>query len=238
VDFLDQFYSEDDQNHLIISAQQGSSFAKDIADDFNPIHNSDSKRFCVPGDLLFGIALQKYGLHEEMVFEFQDLVKADTSLLFPAVQENSDAGQIQVTNEREKPVITLEYSGASSHDAVKTESLLRNYVAFSGHNFPHILVPLMKQHGVMINPARPLVIYQSMSLRFNHLNFNSLNIELQNTSLNVNGKRGDAHLKFSMLSDGDVVGSGHKKLVLSGLRNYEEEAVAQMSAAYASLKNS
>ncbi len=35
---------------------------------------------------------------------------------------------------------------------------------FSGHTFPDILVKLMADNSVMINPARPMVMYQSMSI--------------------------------------------------------------------------
>ena len=59
--FLDSFYNQND-SQLTISAEQGSRFAKAVSNDFNPIHDADSKRFCVPGDLLFAIALQRYGL--------------------------------------------------------------------------------------------------------------------------------------------------------------------------------
>ena len=42
--YLDAFHVI--QNNLIkITPEQGSRFAKEISDDFNPLHNPDSKRF-------------------------------------------------------------------------------------------------------------------------------------------------------------------------------------------------
>jgi len=66
--FLSDFYSALQGDQISVSAEQGNNFAKFIADDFNPIHDTQSKRFCVPGDLLFAIALERYGLHESMSF--------------------------------------------------------------------------------------------------------------------------------------------------------------------------
>jgi len=80
--FLEQFHSSNN-NIVSISAEQGSSFAKDISNDFNPIHDPDSKRFCVPGDLLFALVLGRYGISEKMSFNFAGMVSAETELLFP-----------------------------------------------------------------------------------------------------------------------------------------------------------
>ena len=63
--FLNPYHSANNTK-IIISAEQGSSFAKDISNDFNPIHDPGSKRFCVPGDLLFALVLGRYGISEKM----------------------------------------------------------------------------------------------------------------------------------------------------------------------------
>ena len=225
--FLNEYYDQEN-DRIIISAAQGSQFAKVVANDFNPIHNVDSRRFCVPGDLLFAIALQRYGLHQTMQFSFQELVKADTSLIYPISQSD----QKIVLNHRDKTVLGIELAGRSLDDLGQIEQLIRKYVAFSGHNFPHILVPLMKQHQVMINPQRPLVIYEKMSLHFDELEFKQLNIELTKTNFTVNGKRGDAELHFVINDNDKTIGSGIKSLVLSGLREYEQASIDEMCALY------
>jgi hypothetical protein len=213
-----------------VNAEQGNNFAKHVADDFNPIHDTESKRFCVPGDLLFAIALERYGLRESMSFRFQELIKADTALSYPEVEGVS--ADFNVTCDRSKAVLGIEFNGEQSADAKKIEQLIRNYVIFSGQNFPHILVPLMQEHQVMINPARPLVIYQSMSLSFDSLGFDDVTIELSGTELEVIGKRGNAQLHFD-LKDGDrKIGTGFKKLVLSGLREYQQASIDSMCEQY------
>ena len=55
---LNQYFSETD-NSFEFTRQQASDFAKKVAGDFNPIHDVISKRFCVPGDLLFAVLLSK-----------------------------------------------------------------------------------------------------------------------------------------------------------------------------------
>lgn len=49
--FLTPYFSTED-NQFQFTREQASHFAKKVAADFNPIHDEDNKRFCVPGDLL------------------------------------------------------------------------------------------------------------------------------------------------------------------------------------------
>ena len=63
--FLERYHAT--QNGLVlISATQASRFAKEVAGDFNPIHNPDARRFCVPGDLLFALLLSHFGLSRQL----------------------------------------------------------------------------------------------------------------------------------------------------------------------------
>ncbi|UVW34453.1 DUF3581 domain-containing protein [SAR92 clade bacterium H455] len=225
--FLQQFYTRNELS-LSISVDQGSGFAKTISNDFNPIHDIDSKRFCVPGDLLFALVLERYGLSQQMRFEFSGMVSADTPLVFP----ESAADQFEIADAREKTYLKVSRSGDQLQDQQVLESLIKNYVFFSGQNFPHILVPLMAEKNVMINPQRPLVIYESMSLQLETLELEQPSVELAGTSLEVDGKRGNAEFKFNLVDGGKIVGAGVKTLILSGLREYQQEAIDLMVATY------
>ena len=185
----------------------------------------------MPGDLLFAIAVDRYGLSQSMNFQFKDLLKAGVKVIYPRAEAQSGA-EVVVTNQNAKPVLNIVRNGASSQNSSQIESLVRHYVAFSGHNFPDILVPLMRAEGVMFNPKRPLVIYQSMQLEFDHFRFASVELELTESHLAVSGKRGDATLDFSLFENETHIGHGHKKLVLSGLREYDEEAIQHMRMEY------
>jgi hypothetical protein len=116
------------------------------------------------------------------------------------------------------------------------EAFIRCYVAFSGRNFPHILVPLMERERVMINTDRPLVIYESMSFELEPAEAGELSMELAASTLEQNGKRGDVRLHFLLHRDGEPIGQGFKKLVLSGLRDYEAAAVQSLMDRYAGWK--
>ena len=225
--FLQQFYTRDELS-LSISAEQGSGFAKTISNDFNPIHDIDSKRFCVPGDLLFALVLERYGLSQQMRFEFSGMVSADTPLVLP----ESPGDQFEIADAREKTYLKVSRRGDQLQDQQVLESLIKNYVFFSGQNFPHILVPLMAKENVMINPQRPLVIYESMSLQLETLELEQPSVELAGTSLDVDGKRGNAEFKFNLVDGGKIVGTGVKTLILSGLREYQQEAIDLMVATY------
>ncbi len=67
------FYTSNTSD-IRISARQASSFAKQVAGDFNPIHDPDNKRFRVPGNLLFALALAYQGVNRQMSFSFAGML--------------------------------------------------------------------------------------------------------------------------------------------------------------------
>jgi len=217
---LAQYFNNID-GKIQVSREQASDFAKHIAGDFNPIHDVDAKRFCVPGDLLFSIFLSRCGVAEQMCFTFSGMVNDKTQLNFPEVRlENAI-----VTDEKEKEYVNVESRGETTIDPIAIHNLILGYVQFSGKCFPHQLVPLMKSHDVMINPSRPFVIYDSMSIKLDTLEFDEVALNLTNTTLEVDGKRGDATFAFSLESQRRQIGVGNKKMVLSGLRAFDEEGM-------------
>ncbi|MBK1722619.1 DUF3581 family protein [Thiocystis violacea] len=228
--FLDSFHTAAG-GAVRVSAAQGSAFAKEVAGDFNPIHDAANPRFCVPGDLLFALVLTRFGVASRMAFRFTGMVGADAPLTF----SEGDAG-VTVGAEDGKSCLEVESSGEVSKDLALIESLVRRYVAFSGQNFPHILVPLMEEHGVMINPDRPLVIYERMSFELDRLDCPDLDVVLESTALEVKGRRGEARLGFALSAGGEPVGRGSKTLILSGLREHEPMALQGLVERYAGWK--
>jgi len=217
------FYAQRGE-YVVISAEQASRFAKGVAGDYNPIHNPGARRFCVPGDLLFTLVLVK--------FRFTNMVGADTPLKF---SEEAN-GDLLVCDEGGKCYLQVTRGGEITHDEAAIEAFARCYVAFSGKNFPHYLKPLMEQHGVMFNPKRPLVIYDSMGFSLERLDGFSPNLALTSSSLEVQGKRADALLEFSIESAGEAVGVGSKKLVVSGLCEYDATEMAAIVDEFYRLK--
>lgn len=225
---LESYYAKRD-NIISISAQQASDFAKQQCHDFNPIHDPDNKRFCVPGDLLFSLALHEYGVSESMSFTFTNMVGANVGIVFP----DAEGEDIIITNEQGKSVLEIKKQGKNSHDPVLIESLIKNYVVFSGQNFPTLLMPLMKKHNVMFNPARPLVMYNSMSFEFDNLSLdNPVNVKLADTYFEVEPKRANNFLHFDLADGERAIGRGIKKLVIAGLKPYEHDLITAFSDAY------
>lgn len=224
--FLEPFYQQKD-GFFQISPSQASRFAKDIAADFNPIHNEEAKRFCVPGDLLFALTLNQQGLYQKMTFHFQGMVGKQVQLCF-----DSQPNQIHLNDEDGKSFLTVEHSGDKTHDNATIESFIKDYVAFSGHNFIHILRPLMEQHQVMVNPARPLIIYEKMSFQLDHFSAAAMRPQLVDTQLEISGKRGDVVLYFDLFDQDIKVGSGQKTLILSGLRPFDQAGMEKLITIY------
>jgi hypothetical protein len=152
--FLESYCSVTD-NKISFSRQQGSDFAKQIADDFNPLHDADAKRFCVPGDLLFSLVLEKSGLSQNMGFTFSGMVSDGIALTFPETITDSAS----IIDDNAKEYMKIEATGQCTTNSQSINALIRAYVEFSGHTFPHILVKLMFENSVMINPTRPMVMY-------------------------------------------------------------------------------
>jgi hypothetical protein len=206
----DSFYAVQD-GRIVITAPQASHFAKEIAGDFNPIHDPDARRFCVPGDLLFAIVIARFGLSETMTFRFRNLLGAEIPL--------------EVTR-----------SGNIIRDEQIIDDFTRAYVAASGKNFPHTLKPLMESHGVMFNPDRPMVMYESMSVAFSKNDNLQPELELNKADLEVAGKRGNVTLSYHLKSGGNAVGEVSKRLMLGGLREYCPEAMAGIVEEFYRLK--
>jgi len=230
--FIEQ-YCPIDSEKTSFTRQQGSDFAKQVADDFNPLHNIEAKRFCVPGDLLFSVIIAKAGLHKEMSFNFSGMVSDNIDLTFPTEINDS----FDIIDDKNKTYLTVEASGEKTHCPSLINALTKAYVDFSGHTFPDILVKLMTEKGVMINPARPMVMYQCMKINLERLDITTLSLQLAQTSLSIEAKRGDAWLEFDLISEGEVVGHGKKHMLLSGLRGYCQDNVDAMVTQYKESKS-
>lgn len=219
-------YYQQNSEFVTITREQGSQFAKKVADDFNPLHDADAKKFCVPGDLLFSLVLSRYGVSENMYFKFEGMVDETSQLQFPEA-----ADEFAVTS-NDKVMLSVKRDGETSQCPTLIESLTKNYVAFSGTTFPHMIVPVMGEKEVMINPARPMVIYESMAIHFDDINVKLVELETDTPEFEYEGKRGKIILKFNFISEGKKVGRGEKHMLVSGIKAYDQQAIDDLIAYY------
>jgi len=219
---IDRYYTADN-GKISFTREQGSNFAKQVADDFNPIHDVDARRFCIPGDLLFAIILARYGLSRHMEFGFTGMVVDGTELLLP-----EPAQELSLNDAAGRQYLTIQRTGENTRDPALIDRLTRNYVEFSGHTFPHLLVPLLAEQNVMINPERPVVMYESMNIDLDRLDIQALALEMDHTELTISGKRGEVELAFNLVDDGKLAGRGRKRMILSGLREYDRQVMDEV----------
>ncbi len=229
---LEKYYNLDGPR-LSFTRQQASDFAKKVAGDFNQLHDVDATRFCVPGDLLFAVILTHYGLRQTMSFSFSDMVSDDVTLILPEV----NAREISIYDENDKKYLDVSSNGEHTRNPALIASLIRKYVEFSGHSFPQVLVPVMKDNNVMINTERPLVIYDHMRISLERLDIESIDLALTECVFRVYGKRGDVALNYDLVCNGETVGKGQKKLVLSGLREFDQARIDVLVEDYESRRN-
>jgi len=208
------------EHHMQFTEQQASQFAKGVAGDFNPIHDVGARRFCVPGDLLFSVLLNQFGVYQSMHLDMHAMVDSNTQVKLPQELQS----QNQILDNADKLILTLQVDGQSSKGQQFVSDVITQYVQFSGKTFPDILVELMRSNNCMINPARPMVIYKSMAIELDELEAPGISLE--------------ANLRFVIQSEGRVVGRGEKNMVLGGLRDYDEQEMSEIVAQYAQWKNS
>jgi hypothetical protein len=219
-------YYQQQNGKVSFTREQGSGFAKTLADDFNPLHDVDAKRFCVPGDLLFSLVLDKYGVSEKMSFSFLGMVTDAVELQMPA------AAKALEVSDGDKAYLAVNRSGQSSQNPQLIENLIRSYVAFSGTAFPHVIVPLMAEQDAMISPKRPMVMYQSMAIELDRLDICAPTLAPSKPSFNYEGKRGSITLRFNLIENDEIVGRGEKHMLVSGIQSYIEEAMDGLISAY------
>jgi hypothetical protein len=223
---IDQYFSEP-SGHICFTREQGSNFAKQVANDFNPLHDVDAKRFCIPGDLLFAIILSKYGISRHMEFIFSGMVVAGIELVLP-----EPADELHINDTQGREYLRVQRTGGNTRDASLIQHLTQSYVAFSGQTFPHILVPLLAQQNMMINPERPMVIYESMTIDLDRLDIREPELQGDYNTVEINGKRGKVELAFNLADGGEIVGRGKKHMLLSGLREYDKDAIETAIVTY------
>ena len=228
---LKQFYNVKNQQ-VSINREQASLFAKSIAGDFNPLHDVDAKRFCVPGDLLFAVALTELGVSQSMQFDFESMVTEQSVVTLPT----QHGAQFSLRDQNEKSMMTVHRSGETNDNAAFISSLIEKYVQFSGRTFPEILIDLMKKNNVMINPARPLIIYKEMAIDIDQFAESLSALEFSGASMIVDGKKGSVKLEFDLLVNGQKIGHGTKAMVVSGLRPYEQPAIDKIVDDYNATK--
>ncbi len=222
-------YHELIDGRVIISAARASRFAREVAGDYNPIHDPDARRFCVPGDLLFALVLKHYGLSQRMHFRFSAMLGADVPLQFPA----SPGECFQIKDDEGRVYLEVSRAGTVIEDPGTIERFTRRYVGFSGKNFPDVLTPLMAREGVMFNPERPLVIYDSMAFELHVPQaVDRAELTLADSRMQLTGKRAEALLEFHISDAQQLAGEGSKKLVLSGLQPYDEARMAAFTRAF------
>lgn len=223
---IDRYYNQPD-GRISFTREQGSQFAKHMAHDFNPLHDVDAKRFCIPGDLLFSVILARYGISRHMEFVFSGMVVEGVELLLPDPTE-----ELQLLDRDGRKYLTVKRSGETTRDEALIQNLTQSYVEFSGQTFPHILVPLLAEKGVMINADRPMVIYASMIIDLDRLDIERPVLERDYNRLEIDGKRGSVEFAFNLCDGGAVVGRGRKHMLLSGLREYDEQKSLDAIARY------
>ncbi len=229
--FTQNFYTKKD-NQYVFSRQQGSDFAKRIAGDFNPLHDTDNSRFCVPGDLLFSVMLSKFGVSKNMTFDFQGMIAGDMPISLSET-ENS----IVAENDKNKVVLSVEKAGDVCTNEQFVEGLIRSYVAFSGKTFPHIIIELMKKEDAMINTRKPMVIYDQMKLSLEAFSESAPEVLLKDCDFDVTGKRGMVTMNFDIQADGESIGTGEKQIIMSGLRLYAQEDIDYLVDTYNASRN-
>ena len=217
-----------DGDRLWVDADQGSRFAKQVAGDHNPLHDVDAPRFCVPGDLLFALITQRYGLSRRFALSFRGMLRANTPLVFPP----PSGSEFAIAGDDGREYVHVTHDTLLPSDEAARLALIRAYVGCSGETFPDRLCPLLAKAGVMFNPQRPFLVYDSMALELERAPGTDVAVTPQDASLTVNGKRADVQFDYRIEDGGGVIGHAAKWMLVSGLRAYDEDTMTAVIGAY------
>ena len=113
--------------------ERASRFAKGVAGDFNPIHDPGSKRFCVPGDLLFGVLLHRYGVFGETAVRFAGMLDAHVPLALP---DGLDGGALHLADARGREVLSFFGGGGArrgGRDGLRRRAVARVRALLRAH---------------------------------------------------------------------------------------------------------
>ena len=90
----------------------------------------------------------------------------------------------------------------------------------------------MKENHTMINTERPLVIYDHMRISLDTLDIDSVTLKHTDSIFRIYGKRGDVALNYELSCNGEPIGKGQKKMVLGGLREYDQEKIDELVTSF------
>lgn len=245
---LNDYFTAVDRS-VSFSETQASAFAKGVAGDFNPLHDPGHKRFCVPGDLIFSVLLHYFGIARISAVQFSGMLDGSTSMQLPELADE----HTPIADANGKTLLSLFFQGTRINNADFVAALSEQYVRFSGKTFPDILVPLMREADIMINPDRPMVIYKDMSIELTEAVFPmpdndsaaagtanlqgedslpAISLDLSDSDISIHGRKGAVKLQFTIAANGLIVGKGEKNMVISGLRPYNESAMQEVVSQY------
>jgi len=224
-------YFEKKGDFITFTRDQASTFAKREAGDFNPIHDVDARRFCIPGDLLFSVVLRFIGLYQSMSFEFLQLVTDTHELRIVRDQE-----KYYLQDGSDRPYLEVLVAGEFTNKPDLVSDLSRAYIEFSGETFPYLLVDLLQREEVMINPSRPLVMYKSMAFTLDSFAAGKMTLDYSGGSLSADGKKADVVLPFGIRGGDREIGKGSKNMLLGGLRPYDETLMDALVTDYNNIK--
>ena len=99
-----------------------------------------------------------------------------------------------------------------------------------------VIVPLMAEQDAMINPKRPMLMYQSMTIELDRLDITSPTLVASEPVFNYEGKRGSITLRFNLIENDEIVGRGEKHMLVSGIQSYDADAMQGLITAYSNSK--
>ena len=76
-----------------------------------------------------------------------------------------------------------------------------------------------------------------MRISLDRLDIDSVDLTLSESLFRLYGKRGDVALNYDLSCNGERVGRGQKKMVLSGLREFDQAKIDELVETYSAQKN-
>lgn len=208
------------------------AYARNVVKDFNPIHNHLAKNYCVPGDLIFALMVERGGVHGSMRMDFLNRVGKDSEYIFVsgkagmALLDRGNKVQAQLIGSGDASVCVKCISAVS--DAV---------LSCTSSYFPYKMMRSLRAENLMLSGCRSLVILKSIEVNVSDLHFASdLTAVFCSSSLRHSGRRGTIDAHFQLVGgNGQVLGQVIKTALIIGIERFNGKRSAQYLENYESL---
>ena len=208
-----------------ISNNNVSKFAKEICNDFNPIHSNKKSKPIVPGDLFVVLFLLSNGLYKRTIIEFKKISYPIQKFIIT---------KSSILNSKNESVVnfTLKDDIVADSNSIFLSGFLREFCKISGTIFAQELEPIFIKYRKMPNPQKPRMLYESTQINLDkeiiNLKVDFVQIKFLEPNVIILENQATVNFQILVLQSGRTIGLITKTLFCTNLEEYTQEKYEEL----------